>query len=428
MKNANYRVNLLILLALSQALAFVDRVNLSVVVPHLIKEYNYTPASAGLLLSIFNFSYLIAILFAGPLTDRIKPKRSYPLAVATWSAATALCGTTVSFLPLAIFRALVGIGEAPMIPSGSRVIKETFPATKRGSAVSVFFAGNKVGLALGIPLAATILTLLGRPWVFYVTGLLGAVWLMWWLAIYREPKESEQNAQTREQEKISWASLLKYRTTWGMMLGQAGYLYVFFVFATWLPGYLELQRKLPTMKSGMLAMLPFVVGVACVLLGGWLNDRLIDRGHSLTVVRKAFSVGGIFGATLLVIAGALVEDTTLAVLFLTLAMGSLSLSTASLNAISIDVAPSNKVSSFVSLQNFGGNVGGALAPVITGILVSATGSFVVPLLVTAAIGLVFGCGGIGLIIKDMRRIGGDEDPEVSAAAPGETLRLRQARA
>ncbi|MGN6620549.1 MAG: hypothetical protein ACTHKR_05745, partial [Sphingomonas sp.] len=255
-------------------------------------------------------------------------------------------------------------------------------------------------------------------------GILGAVWLIWWVAIYRAPEAAEELVPTPAQEKISWASLLKYRTTWGMMLGQAGYLYVFFVFATWLPGYLELQRKLPTMKSGMLAMLPFAVGIVCVLLGGWLNDRLIARGYSLTAVRKGFSVGGMFGATVFVVAGALADDTAIAVTFLTLAMGSLSLSTASLNAISIDVAPNNKVSSFVSLQNFGGNVGGALAPVVTGALVGATGSFVAPLLVTAAIGLVFGCGGIGLIIKDMRRIGGGDDNEVAITAT-ETRRVGQ---
>lgn len=415
MRSGNYRINILILLALSQAIAFIDRVNLSVVVPRLVKHYHYTPTSAGLLMSIFNFSYLIAILFAGPLTDRIKPKRAYPLALAIWSAATALCGTTVKFVPLAACRVFVGIGEAPMIPSGSRVIRETFPETQRGSAVSTFFAGNKIGLAAGIPLAAAILTMLGRPWVFYMTGVLGAVWLVWWLAIYRGPTEANTAISAQAQEKISWASLLKYRTTWGMMIGQAGYLYVFFVFATWLPGYLQLQRKLPTMESGLLAMLPFLVGIVCVMLGGWLNDRLIARGYSLTMVRKSFSVGGIFGATVFVIAGALAKETTIAVLFLTLAMGSLSLSTASLNAISIDVAPANKVSSFVSLQNFGGNVGGALAPIVTGALVGATGNFIVPLLVTAAIGLVFGCGGIGLIIKDMRRIGGDyAEMEVSA--------------
>lgn len=407
MRQTNYRMNLLILLALSQALAFLDRVNLSVVVPHLIKKYHYTPGSAGLLMSIFNFAYLFAILFAGPLTDLIKPKRAYPLALATWSIATALCGVSVKFIPLAICRVFVGIGEAPMIPAGSRVIRESFPETQRGKAVSMFFAGNKIGLGLGIPLAAGIITLWGRPWVFYVTGLLGAVWLVWWLAIYRAPDAADVQTPGPVQEKISWLSLLQYRTTWGMMLGQAGYLYVFFVFASWLPGYFEMQRKLPPMQSGLLAMIPFVLGIACVLLGGWLNDWMIARGYSLTKVRKSFSVGGMLGATLFVVIGALADGTTMAVLFLTLAMGSLSLSTASLNAISIDVAPANKVSSLVSLQNFGGNIGGALAPIITGLLVGATGSFIVPLLVTAAIGLVFGCGGIGLIIKDLRRIGGN---------------------
>jgi MFS family permease len=427
MRSGNYRINLLILLAFSQALAFIDRVNLSVVVPHLIKKYHYTPGSAGLLMSIFNFAYLIAILFAGPLTDLIKPQRAYPLALTIWSAATALCGLSVKFVPLAICRVLVGIGEAPMIPSGSRVIRETFPETQRGSAVSIFFAGNKIGLGIGIPLAASIITIWGRPWVFYVTGLLGAVWLAWWLAIYRAPTGADLQEPTAAQEKISWLSLLKYRTTWGMMLGQAGYLYVFFVFATWLPGYFELQRKLPTMESGLLAMLPFVLGIACVLLGGWLNDRLIARGYSLTMVRKSFSVGGMLGATVFVIIGALAAGTTMAVLFLTLAMGSLSLSTASLNAISIDVAPANKVSSLVSLQNFGGNIGGALAPIVTGVLVGATGSFIAPLLVTAAIGLVFGCGGIGLIIKDLRRIGGD-GADIVVTADDLTVTVQQTQA
>lgn len=418
MKLTNYRINLMILLALSQALAFIDRVNLSVVVPHLIKEFHYTPASAGALMSVFNFVYLFAILFAGPLVDRFKPKRAYPVAVALWSAGTALCGTTVKFLPLAIFRGLVGLGESPMIPSGSRVIKETFEPTQRGSAVSFFFAGNKVGLALGIPLAAAILTMLGRPWVFYVTGMLGLVWLVWWSAIYRSPEEDGVPAP--QAERISWAGLLRYRTTWGMMFGQAGYLYMFYVFATWLPGYLVLQRKLPVMASGFLAMLPFVVGIGCTLFGGWLNDRLIARGASLTAVRKGFSVGGMLGAAVFIVIGALAEDTTVAVTFLTLSLASLSFATAAVNAISIDVAPPQRTSSFVSLQNFGGNVGGAIAPVLTGALVSMTGDFIVALIVTGAIGVVFGCGGIGLMIRDMRRLGDDEAetaPATSAGAP-----------
>ena len=418
MKPGTYRTNLLVLLALSQALAFIDRVNLSVVVPTLIKDYGYTPASAGFLMSIFNVGYLSAVLFAGPLVDVIKARRAYPLAIACWSTATALCGTSVSFPFLAVCRALVGIGEAPMIPLASRVIKESFDLKQRGFAVSFFFAGNKVGLAVGIPLAAVLLTVLGRPWVFYATGLLGATCLVWWLLIYKAPATEEEVLPS---EKISWLALFKYRTTWGMILGQAGYFYVFYVFATWLPGFLVLNHKLSVLESGLFGMLPFVVGIACTLLGGWLNDQLVERGVSLTLIRKAFTVGGIFGATVFTVVGALMTGTGAAIAFLTLAVASLSLATASINAISIDVAPAGKVSSFVSLQSFGGNIGGAVAPAVTGLLIGSSGSFILPLVVTALVGLVFGCGGIGLLIRDIRRIddGGpnaaSDGPEIVAA-------------
>ena len=96
----------------------------------------------------------------------------------------------------------------------------------------------------------------------------------------------------------------------------------------------------------------------------------------------------------------------------TLAVSLLSLTTASANAMPIDVAPPHLVSSCASIQNFGGNIGGALAPLITGLLISSTGSFVVPLLFTAAVGLVFGCGGFGLVVKNLDQEIGEAGHEV----------------
>src|SRR3954463_16231269 len=141
---ASYRWNILALLACSQAIAYIDRVNFAVIGPHLIKVYHYTPAQIGLLLSIFNWAFTFSLLAAGPLTDRIRPRRSYPLGVGTWSVATALCSVTKVFAPLAGFLALLGIGESLMIPSGSRVIRETFDKKNRAFAVGTFFAGNKI--------------------------------------------------------------------------------------------------------------------------------------------------------------------------------------------------------------------------------------------------------------------------------------------
>ena len=398
-----YRWNILILLASSQAIAYIDRVNFAVVGPQLIRVYHYTPAQVGLLLSIFNWAFTFSLLAAGPLTDRIRPRRSYPLGVGTWSVATGLCSLTKAFAPLAMFLALLGIGESLMIPSGARVIRETFDKKHRAAAVGTFFAGNKVGLTLGIPFASVVLVNWGWEWVFYTTGALGLIWVVWWLAVYRAvPRDSGTQAQPDEaQSQIRWATLLKYPTTWGVMLGQAGYLYIYYVFATWLPGYLVLQRGMSALSTGFVGMLPFLIGTICVVLGGWIADRMIAAGWRVTLVRKGFAVGGLFGATVFTIAGAYAPENVLAIAFLTLSVASFSFSTAAVNSMPIDVAPPHIVSSLVSLQNFGGNVGGSFAPLVTGLLISASGDFTVPLLVAAGVALVFGCGSYGLIVGNL---------------------------
>jgi ACS family D-galactonate transporter-like MFS transporter len=399
-----YRWNIMLLLACSQSIAYIDRANLAVVGPQLIKVYGYTPSQAGALLSIFNWAFTLSLLAAGPFTDWVRPRVSYPLGVGMWSLATALCSLTKSFTTLAIFLAFLGIGESVMIPSGSRTIRETFEKKNRAVAVGIFFAGNKIGLTLGIPFASVVLVNWGWPWVFYTTGSLGFLWVVWWLAVYRTAGPGAAIVQPDEAvDKIRWATLLKYRTTWGVMLGQAGYLYIYYVFATWLPGYLVLQRGMSTLTTGLVGMLPFLIGTVCVILGGAAADRLIAEGWRVTLVRKAFAVGGLFGATVFTIAGAYTTDTNLAVALLTLSVASFSFSTAAVNAIPIDVAPPHVVSSLVSLQNFGGNIGGSFAPLITGMLISATQDFTLPLLIAAGVALVFGCGSYGFIVGDLDR-------------------------
>jgi MFS family permease len=418
MKNLSpYKIALLLLLAASQSLSFIDRVNLSVVLPELIKVHSYSPSSAGLLMSLLNFFYVGALLFAGPLTDRVGATRTFPFAIAGWSFATALCAITVQFWPLAALRAMVGIGESPNIPAGSQVIKHNFDKTERGFAVSAQFSGTKIGLAVGIPLSSFVLAEFGRPWVFIVTGLLGAIWVVAWLLIYKRPQGEIMAQTTRAQSPLRWSSLLKIRSVWGMVLGQAGYLYVYYVFASWLPGYLALKHNLPILKTGLLAMLPFIAGIGFTILGGWASDRLIAKGYTVSRVRKAFAVGGILGAAAFTVVVALSQETWVAVAAMTLAVSFISLTTASANAMPIDVAPPHLVSSCASIQNVGGNLGGALAPLITGLLISQTGGFTVPLLFTALVGIVFGCGGFGLVVKNLDSEVGRSDVSSDVAAP-----------
>lgn len=420
---SNYKICLLLLLAGSQALSFIDRVNLSVVLPELIKEHSYTASTAGLLMSILNWFYVGAILLAGPLADKVGARRAFPTAVAFWSIATALCGLTVSFWPLAALRALVGIGEAPNIPAGSQIIKQNFEKAERAFAVSCQFSGTKVGLAVGIPLSAFLLATFGRASVFYATGLLGVIWVVMWLLVYRGPTIAAAAEATPSQSKVKWSTLLKERSIWGMVMGQAGYLYVYYMFASWLPGYMALQHNMSIMQTGFFAMLPFISGIAFTLFGGWITDRLIRDGYTVSRVRKSFAVGGILGSTAFIVVAALSTETWLAVTAFVMAVSMLSLTTASANAMPIDVAPPHLVSSCASLQNFGGNIGGAMAPLVTGLLISWTGSFVAPLLFTAFVGLVLGCGGFGLIVKNLDREIGVSPLDQSADSNGSSPRI-----
>ena len=396
-RSATYRLNIIALLTASQVLAYIDRVNLSVAAPVLIKQFHYTPATLGILFSVLNWVFTFSLVPSGPFVDKVRARVGYLVGVSTWSLGTALCGSTVGFLPLALCRGLVGAGEGPMIPAGQRIIFETFPKTQRASMIGTFFAGNKVGLALGIPFAAILLHSLGLAWMFYITGALGLVWIGWFLLSYR----GTAITATFVKSNIRWRTLLRYKTVWGIMLGQAGYLYTYYVFATWLPGYLVLQRKMSVLNSGLIGMLPFVIGVFVTMAGGWVSDRLVKSGVRVTIVRKSLSVGGLMAASIFTMLGAYTNGVWLAVTFLTLAIAGFSFATASIQSMAVDIAPPHIVSSLVSLQNFGGNIGGSFAPMVTGLLISASGNFQVPLLVTAGIALVFGCGGYGLIVGSL---------------------------
>jgi len=391
--------NVLFVLTASQALAYVDRVNISVVGPVLIRHNHYTTGAVGLLLFILQLVYTFALLPSGPFVDRVRARVAYPVGVTIWSVATMLCGLTTVFAPLAAFRALVGVGESPMIPAGQRVIAETFPRERRAWAVGIFYAGNKVGLTLGIPFAAILFHALGLSWVFYVTGALGFVWIAWFLLAYRRPADVPP---APEEAGIHWGTLLGYRKTWAIMLGQAGYLYIYYVYATWLPGYLVLQRHMTVLNSGLIGALPFLCGILATIVGGWGSDRLVARGWRVTVARKTFAVGGLLFATLFTLLGAYSTETWPAVTLLTLSIVSFSLSTASIQSIPVDIAPPHVVSSLVSLTTFGANVAACFAPWVTGLLISKGGNFQLPLLVAAAVALV-GSGSYAFLVGNLDR-------------------------
>jgi MFS family permease len=378
------------------------RYTLSIVAPTLMTLYHLSPQTMGYILSGWNWSYTAGLLFVGPAVDRFGAWIVMGSGSVVWGVSTIALPVATTATSLFLLRMIFGFGHSMLIPAGASAISRRFNVKERTRAVAIAFTGNQVGLAAGATVAAFLLAHLGWQAVFYGVGGASLLFTLAWFAFYPDQRIGRLAAPSGGIRRISWLSLLRHRSTWGIAFGQMGYLYAYFFFVSWLPGYLVLERKMTLLESGIAAALPFWVGMLGTLGGGWLGDHLIQRGVTTTVSRKSIIGAGLMTATVLVVVAAYTAQSWLAVALLTLCVASLRLTTGSVNSLPIDLAPPAAVASLTSIQNVFGSIGGLLAPIITGRIVTLTGSFVTSLLVAGGMAL-FGAISYLFIMGDIRK-------------------------
>jgi MFS family permease len=169
-----------------------------------------------------------------------------------------------------------------------------------------------------------------------------------------------------------------------MIFGFFGSVYLNWLYLTWLPSYLQIERGMDTIKSGMAAFVPFFFGFIGCLIAGWLSDWLVRRTGSLMFGRKLLTVGAMLGMAAFTLPAALVESNTIALVCISGAVFLANVASVGSWALVSAVAPPRQVASLGALQNFGGFIGGALAPIVTGYIVDITGSFV-PAMIAGAV-------------------------------------------
>jgi len=360
----------------------------SVVAPTLMRQYGFSPQTMGYILSGWNWSYTAGLTVAGLMVDRFGPYIVLGIGSLIWGVSTIALPVSAAAVSLFLLRLVFGVGQTPLIPAGAHTVSRLFSVDERARAIAIAFAGNQVGLAIGATLAAFILATFGWQAVFYVIGGASLLLTAAWFSLYPDKTIGKPaSARNDNAQRIPWISLFGYRSTWGIAFGQMGYLYAYFFFVTWLPGYLVLERKMTLLSSGIVGALPFWAGLVGTLGGGWLGDYLIKRGVSTTRSRKSIIGTGLSLSTVLVITAAFADEAWLAVTLLTLCVGSLRLATGSANSFPIDLAPRPMVGALTGIQNFFGSIGGLLAPIVTGYIVSATGSFTASFVVAGGMAL-----------------------------------------
>ena len=392
---------------------YLDRGNLSVAAPLIMKDLGISPAMMGVVLSAFVWPYAIMNLPTGWFVDRFGARVMLTLAAGLWSLVATLTGFASTMGQFLGLRVLLGVSEAPLFPSALKATNAWFPDSERAAAISVYIAATQIGLAIAPPVSTALMLALGWPAMFIVIGLFGFVATVGWLAIYREPEAHHrlsreelvyirrgQRTRTDIHEEAppvglaEWSRLFAHAPTWIMIVGGFCLQYTFWFYISWLPTYLERAQHFTISRAGYLATLPYIAGAGGVLIGGRMSDWLVTRGvASFTARRAVIAVGALLTACAMVVTR-YSPSPAFAVAMLTLGMFTYSLSSGCYWALATDVVRTPRlVASVGSIQNFGGFLGGACAPIVTGIVVEYFGGFDVAILLTGGLALV-SCGDV----------------------------------
>ena len=391
----------LILLVLAGTLNYLDRSTLSIANPLIRNELGLSIGDMGLLLSAFLWAYAFAQLPGGALVDRIGPHRLLTAGLGLWSVAQAAAGFVTSFWQFSIARVALGLGEAPMFSSAVRVVRDWYNVRDRGLPTGTWNCASSLGPAIAPPVLTGLMIALGWRWMFVTMGFAGLAVAAAWYLLYRDPDEADFNEDERHYladgeptdsstpvRLAEWLGLFRFRTTWGLGMGFFGVVYMNWLYLTWLPGYLEIERHMSIMKTGVVAAIPFGFGVIGSVGGGWIADWLMRRGFSPISSRKIPVIVGVLGMVAFTVVAAETADNFAAVAAVSAAVMFGAAASGMSWAMASVAAPANCTASLGAIQNFGGYLGGALAPTVTGFIVQSTGSFTPAFLASAAVGLV----------------------------------------
>ena len=348
---------------------YLDRAIVSVALPVIALTLHLGPASKGVLLSAFFWSYAVMQLPIGWAADRVNLRWLYAGAFALWSLACGFTGFAASLGVLMFMRVLLGIGESVYLPGGMKIVSILFGPKDRGFASGLMNCGTRAGLALGAPVIAVLVHSFGWQKSFFILGFGSVFWLIPWLAI-APPVLKPAVAAPSQSLSRTLASL--DRNLLGLCLGHIGYSYYWYLLVTWLPDYLVESRHMSLERAGAAVALPFLVYAVSEPLGGWIADRLVALGFSELRSRKVVVTFAFLTSLMLLVAGRTAGD--LAAVLLIASASLVGLATGNLYAMLASVAPEAEVGMWMGFLNFAGNISGVVAPIVTGILIERTGS------------------------------------------------------
>jgi len=408
-----YRWHICALLFFAATINYIDRQVIGILKPTLTETFGWTDERVySSIVFSFQLAYAIGFMMAGRVMDTMGVRRGFALAVTLWSIAAMAHGaagfvttlnlqvpnldakTGFALVPLAgaavgfaLARFALGLGESGSFPASIKSVAEWFPKKERALATGIFNSGTNVG-ALLTPLAVPwILARWGWQWAFIFTGLIGFLWVAWWLAAYRAPEHHPRLSATEltyirsdppdPAVRLPWRRLLPFRQTWAFAIGKFMTDPIWWLYLFWVPDFLNKSHgvKVTVSEMGPPLLAIYLVADVGSIGGGWLSSHWIKRGWSHNRARKTAMLICALAVVPIVLA-AMVPNLVVAVALISVAAAAHQGWSANLFTIASDMFPRQAVGSVVGIGGMAGAVGGMFIALLVGAVLQATQSYV----------------------------------------------------
>lgn len=376
----SYRWLIVVLLFAATSINYLDRQIIGLLKPLLEVEFNWTETQYARIVIAFTAAYAVGLLAFGWFIDRVGTKIGYTVTIVWWSVAGMLHALARSAFGFGVARVGLGLGEAGNYPAAVKAVAEWFPQKERGLATGLFNAGTSLGVVAALLIVPWILSNYGWQEVFWITGALGFVWLIFWLIFYDVPARqkrlsaeeydyirSGQEVEADQQTPIRWFKLFGQPQTWALITGKGLIDPIYWFFLFWLPSYFSSTFQLDLKKPSLELMIIYTATTIGSIGGGYLSSRLIKRGWGTLRARKtvlfAFAI-----LELSIILAQFATDVWVAVGLISLAVAVHQAWATNVFTLASDLFPKQAVSSAAGIAGMAGAVGGILFPMLVGSL------------------------------------------------------------
>jgi ACS family hexuronate transporter-like MFS transporter len=404
------------------SISYIDRQVLSILAPTLQNSIGWTEAQYGYIIGAFQLAYAIGPVLAGRMVDRLGCRIGYAVIMGFWSLASMGHALATSALGFGAARFFLGVGESGSFPAAVKTTAEWFPPRERSLATGIFNSGASVGAILA-PAAVPWVTLtFGWRAAFIATGIIGAAWMVWWLAEYRKPAEHPRvsaaelesfapGERTTVAEQIPWSTLLGYRQTWAFIFAKFLTDPIWWFYLYWLPKFFDARYHLGLSHIGLPLIIVYNMSAVGSIGGGWLPALFLKTGITMA---KARLIVMLLCASLVlpIFLASRVSSVWMAVGLLSLAAAAHQGWSANLYTTAADMFPKSAVGAVVGIGGTAGSIGGVLFSFATGWILQLTHSYT-PLFAIAAFAYLIGLGFMQLLAPGLKPIEQKEMPQAA---------------